>query len=68
MDRDNLRSTSRLRRFRREESGQALTEYAIVTAVMVALAAYLYFPDNGLYQGMRHTYNKTSMVISWPGP
>lgn len=56
------------RRFRKDESGQGLTEYVIMTSVMVALAAYLYYPDNGLFQGMRHTYDKTSLIVSWPGP
>ena len=58
----------RIRRFFADESGQGLVEYALMTAVMVALAAYLYYPDNFIVQGMRHTYNKTAIVVAWPGP
>lgn len=51
-----------------DSRGQAMTEYVILSAVMVALAAYLYHPDNMIFQGIRKTYNKTSMVTGWPGP
>jgi len=45
-----------------------MAEYVILTSVTVALAAWLYFPDNGIYQGMRHIFNKTTLVLGWPGP
>ncbi|MCB1069373.1 MAG: hypothetical protein KDL31_03390 [Kiritimatiellae bacterium] len=45
-----------------------MTEYAILVSVTVAIAAYLYFPDNGIYQAIRHVYNKTTLVVGWPGP
>jgi len=52
----------------RNENGQAMTEYVILTSVAVAIAAWMYFPDNGIYQGFRHTFNKTALVLGWPGP
>ena len=52
----------------RDESGQAMTEYTILVAIAVAVSAWLYFPDNGIYQGIRHTYDKTVLVVGWPGP
>lgn len=48
--------------------GQAMTEYVILTAVMVVLAAYLYHPDNGIYQAFRVRYDRTVEVIAKPGP
>jgi len=45
-----------------------MTEYVILVSVAVAIAAWLYFPDNGIYQGFRHIFNKTSLILGWPGP
>ncbi len=58
----------RLLGFLRDTSGQGMTEYVILTSVCVAVAAWLYYPDNGIMQGMRHTYDKTSFLLAWPGP
>lgn len=58
----------RVGRLLRDERGQAMTEYIILTSVTVALAAYLYHPDNGLFQGFRNTYDKTTVMVGWPGP
>ena len=51
-----------------DSRGQALTEYAILAAIMVAISAWLYYPDNGIYQGIRLTYDKTTLIVGWPGP
>jgi hypothetical protein len=62
---------SKRRVFRRlwsDTSAQGYTEYVLLTAVMVAVASWLYFPDNGMMMGMRHTYNKTTFIVGWPGP
>lgn len=59
---------SPVRRLARDERGQGMTEYVILTAVMTALAAWLYYPDNLIYQGIRKTYNKTRIMVSWVGP
>lgn len=56
------------KRLLHDESGQAMTEYVILVSVAVAIAAWLYFPDNGIYQGFRHIFNKTSLILGWPGP
>ena len=58
---------SRLKQLKRKR-GQAMTEYILLTSVTVALAAYLYYPDNGMFQGLRHTYNKTVLMVGWLGP
>ena len=58
----------RAKRLRKDTRGQAMTEYAILVSVTVAIAAYLYFPDNGIYQAIRHLCNKTTLVVGWPGP
>ena len=58
----------RLCRLGRDQRGQAMTEYVILTSVTVALAAYLYFPDNGIFQGFRNTFDKTRTIVAWPGP
>lgn len=76
MDADARETMNRERRKRlrkrggliRDESGQAMTEYVILVAITTAVAAWLYYPDNGIYQGIRHTYDKTVLVVSWPGP
>ena len=57
-----------MRRLARDDRGQGLTEYVILSSVMVAIAAFLYYPDNGIFQGIRHTFNKTSLIVGWPGP
>jgi hypothetical protein len=64
----NGQPRSRLRRFARDDRAQALTEYVILTSVMVAVAAYLYYPDNEVFRGIRRTYNKTTLLVGWPGP
>ncbi len=63
-----LRGFAVFKRLLRDESGQAMTEYVILVSVAVAIAAWLYFPDNGIYQGFRHIFNKTSLILGWPGP
>lgn len=45
-----------------------MTEYAILASITVALGIYLYFPDNPIFQGIRHIFNKTSLIVGWPGP
>jgi len=52
----------------RDERGTAMTEYLIVTAIMVPLAAYLFDPDNGFYQDFRNQYNLTTTLLMWVGP
>jgi Flp pilus assembly pilin Flp len=52
----------------RDERGSAMTEYLIVTGIMVPLAAYLFNPDNGFYQEFRTQYNLTTTLLMLPGP
>ena len=57
-----------VRRLRRDEGAQAMTEYVILAGVMVVIAAYLYYPDNIIYQGFRLRYDRTVEVIAHPSP
>lgn len=59
---------ARLAAFPGNTRGQALTEYVILAAMLVIVAAYLYYPDNGIFYGIRRTYDKTMFVVGWPGP
>lgn len=68
MKRAKLRQRMRRRGLIQDDSGQAMTEYVILVAIAVAVSAWLYYPDNGIYQGIRHTYDKTVLVVGWPGP
>jgi Flp pilus assembly pilin Flp len=52
----------------RDERGTAMTEYLLITGIMVPVAAYLFHPDNGLYQAVRDQYNMTSALLIYPGP
>lgn len=55
-------------RFRDDERGQGMTEYVILSAVTIAAAAYLYHPDNMIFQGIRTTFDKTMIVVPSAGP
>lgn len=57
-----------IRRLGRDDRGQAMTEYVILSAVMIAIAAYLYLPDNNIYQGIRLKHDRTMIAIAHPGP
>jgi len=52
----------------RDERGVAMTEYLMVTGIMVPLAAYLFHPDNAFYQEFRTQYNLTTTLLMYPGP
>ncbi len=52
----------------KDDRGQAMTEYLLVTGIMVPLAIYLFHPDNGFYQEFRTQYNLTTTLLMYPGP
>ena len=52
----------------RDERGVAMTEYLLVTGVMVPVAAYLFHPDNGFYANMRLQFDMTNTLLGWVGP
>jgi hypothetical protein len=53
----------------RDERGAAMTEYLIVTVIiMLPAALYLFHPDNGLYKDFRDQYNLTTLLLMLPGP
>lgn len=52
----------------KDDSGQALTEYAIIMLIIASAAFYLYYPHNGLYKSMRDVYDKTILMLTLPGP
>ena len=45
-----------------------MTEYVILTAVTVVLAAYLYYPDNAIYRGVRVNFVKAVLICRHMGP
>jgi hypothetical protein len=45
-----------------------MTEYVILSAVLIALAAYLYLPDNDIFQSIRLKHDRTMIAIAHPGP
>lgn len=52
----------------RDERGSAMTEYLLITGIIIPLAIYLFHPDNGFYQSARDQYNLTSLLLMFPGP
>ena len=45
-----------------------MTEYLLITGIMVPLAAYLFYPDNNMYQDMRSQYQLTTTLVTYLGP
>ena len=43
-------------------------KYVILSAVLIAVAAYLYLPDNFIFQLMRLKHDQTMIAIAHPGP
>jgi hypothetical protein len=52
----------------RDDRGIAMTEYLIITSIMVPAAIYLIHPDNGFYSAVRAQYNLTAIILTFPGP
>jgi hypothetical protein len=45
-----------------------LTEYVILSAIMMSVAAWLYHPNNAIFQGIRITWEATQVVVTHPTP
>ena len=56
------------RRIMRDERGQGMTEYVILSAVLVMISAYLWYPDNKIFYGIRKLFDSTSLVTRMLGP
>lgn len=52
----------------RDERGTAMTEYLLITGIMVPLIAYLFNPDAGFYPVLRNVYGLTTTILMYPGP
>jgi len=52
----------------RDDRGVAMTEYLLITGIMVPAVIYLFHPDNGFYSAERFQYNLTTLVLTLPGP
>lgn len=52
----------------RDERGVAMTEYLLITGIMVPAAYYLFYPDNGFYSSARSQYETTKLLLLFPGP
>ncbi len=57
-----------MRAFIANERGQAMTEYVILSAVIVLLCAWLYYPHNGIYKNIRDRFDLTTLILQLPGP
>lgn len=55
-------------RMRRDERGQGMAEYVILSAVLVMLSAYLWYPDNKIFYNIRKLFDSTSLVTRMLGP
>lgn len=52
----------------RDERGVAMTEYLIITGIMLPAIYYLIHPDNGFYSAARFQYDLTTLILTFPGP
>ena len=52
----------------RDERGVAMAEYLLVTMVLVPLVIIVFHPDNGLYQAARSYFDRTALMVQFPGP
>ena len=52
----------------RDDRGIAMTEYLLITGIMVPAIYYLFYPDNGFYSAARLQYDTTYMLLLFPGP
>ena len=57
-----------LRRLLRSTKAQALTEYALIMAMVAILCMFLYDPKNGIYLAIRQLYDTIAMYLLLPGP
>lgn len=62
------RKPGRRQKIWQDERGQAMTEYVIISAIVVVLCAWLYYPHNGIYKNIRDRFDRTSLVLQLPGP
>jgi len=51
-----------------DDRGVAMTEYLIITGIMIPAALYLFHPDNGFYKASRDQYDVTVLLLMLPGP
>jgi hypothetical protein len=51
-----------------DDSGTAMTEYLVITTVMMPAVFFLFHPDNGIYKAFRDQYDMTAMMLMFPGP
>lgn len=59
---------SKLTAIVKDESGQAMTEYTIVSLIGFIIAAFLFYPGNGLYDWLRARYDIAYWLLYLPGP
>jgi hypothetical protein len=52
----------------RDDRGVAMTEYLIVGLVTLPLIFILFDPNNGFYEAARSNYEKTRILLVFPGP
>ncbi|TFH17062.1 MAG: hypothetical protein E4H02_03925 [Lentisphaerales bacterium] len=57
-----------IRRILTDDRAQAITEYVLLMFVISSLCFYLYYPHNGFYESMRKRFDRTTLMLMWPGP
>jgi hypothetical protein len=65
---DRGRWTTRLMALIRDERGTAMTEYLLVSGIMVLVAVWLFDPSNPFFQVFRSQYDTTMTLLQYPGP
>jgi hypothetical protein len=52
----------------KDDRGTAMTEYLVITTVMMPVVFWLFHPDNGIYKSARDQYDMTATLLMFPGP
>ena len=52
----------------RDERGSAMTEYLLISGIMIPIAAYLFSPDTGFCREFRTEYDLPTTLLMYPGP
>ena len=66
--RDRRTLTAAILRLWQDTRAQGMTEYVVLSAVLVLVALWMYHPDNNIFQGIRLGHDRTMAVIANPAP
>ena len=63
-----MRLSGRIQSFVKDDRGQVMAEYLIVSLPGFIIAAFLYYPGNGLYAVLRCRFDIAYWLLTLPGP